>query len=46
MEGTEEFWKDNRYWRTSLQVAKLEYVDGKVVCDRDKEFDFCLPDLF
>jgi len=46
MEGTEEFWKDNRYWRTSLQVAKLEYVDGKIVCDRDEEFDFYLPDLF
>ena len=26
-----------------LQVAKLEYADGKLVCDRDKEFELHMP---
>jgi len=28
--------------RSSLQVAELEFVDGVLVCDRDKSFDFNL----
>ncbi|HEY3281987.1 MAG TPA: glycosyl hydrolase, partial [Armatimonadota bacterium] len=28
--------------RTSLQVAELELVDGKLTCDRNKPFDFTL----
>lgn len=28
--------------RSSIQVAKLEMVDGQLVCDRDKAFDFIL----
>lgn len=31
--------------RSSLQAAKLEIVDGTLVCDRDRPFDFWLPDL-
>jgi len=34
-----------KYWRTSLQVAELGYENGMLVCDRDKEFDFYLPNL-
>ena len=30
--------------RTSLQVAELSYVDGRIACDRDKPFDFGLED--
>jgi len=29
--------------RSSIQVGELELVDGTLVCDRDKEFDFYLP---
>jgi hypothetical protein len=28
--------------RSSLQVAKLEVVDGLLLCDRDKEFELNL----
>lgn len=28
--------------RTSLQVARLELVDGRPVCDRDQPFDLRL----
>lgn len=28
--------------RTVIQVAELELENGKIVCDRDKDFDFCL----
>ncbi len=31
--------------RTSIQVAELELVDGKLVCDRNKPFDFILQTL-
>ena len=29
--------------RTSLQVAELELGNDKLICDRDKAFDFTLP---
>ena len=31
--------------RSSLQVAELNFVEGTLICDRDKPFDFYLPDL-
>jgi len=31
--------------RSSLQAAKLEVIDGKLCCDRDKDFDFYLENL-
>lgn len=31
--------------RTAIQVAPLELVNGTLVADRDKPFDFWLPDL-
>lgn len=31
--------------RSSLQVAKLEVINGKLCCDRDKDFDFHLENL-
>lgn len=33
MEVEENTWN---YHRASIQIAELEYVDGKIVCDRDK----------
>lgn len=32
----------SRKWSV-LQVAELEYIDGNIVCDRDKPFDLFLP---
>jgi sucrose-6-phosphate hydrolase SacC (GH32 family) len=31
--------------RSSISVAQLEFKDGTLVCDRDKPFDFYLPDI-
>ena len=31
--------------RSSIQVAKLEIEDGVLTCNRDKDFDFYLPNL-
>lgn len=31
--------------RSSLQVGQLDFVDGTLTCDRDKPFDFYLPDM-
>ena len=31
--------------RSSIQVAELVFKDGTLVCERDKPFDFYLPDL-
>ncbi len=31
-------------WRAVMQVARLEFSDGKVICDRDKPFDLLLAD--
>lgn len=31
--------------RSSLQVGELELANGTLICDRDKPFDFYLPDL-
>jgi hypothetical protein len=31
--------------RTSLQVAELELHDGRLLCDRNKPFDFILKPL-
>lgn len=31
--------------RSSIQVAPLEYRDGTLVCERDRDFDFYLPDM-
>ncbi|EDM33983.1 hypothetical protein PBAL39_05863 [Pedobacter sp. BAL39] len=31
--------------RSSIQVAELIFKDGTLVCDRDRPFDFYLPDL-
>ena len=35
MEVEENTWN---YHRASIQIAELEYVDGKIVCDRDRYF--------
>ena len=32
----------NHVKRTSIQVAKLEFIKGTLVCDRNKPFDFTL----
>lgn len=29
--------------RSSIQVAELKLVDGKLICKRDEDFDFFLP---
>lgn len=31
--------------RSSLQVGELQLVNGTLICDRDKPFDFYLPDM-
>jgi len=31
--------------RSSLQVGSLEFVNGTLICDRDKPFDFYLPEM-
>ena len=35
-----------RVKRTALQVAELELRDGKLICDRDRDFDFTLAPGF
>jgi beta-xylosidase len=34
-----------KYRRSSLQVAQLDFVNGTLTCDRNKDFDFYLPDV-
>lgn len=48
--GMNTFWAPdgNLFWtnhRTSIQAAPLELVNGTLVADRDKPFDFWLPDM-
>ena len=38
MDGMEVEENTRNYHRASIQIAELEYVDGKIVCDRDRYF--------
>ena len=30
--------------RSSIHAAELKLADGKLICDREEDFDFFLPD--